>query len=162
MLQFSDFHQHWHTLSAPRLRPTIEIPSKLLSCKAYLRHSKMALRNQCSTLRYMSRPRRLHFSATPSHCSGIKAGLRRQRVGSGRPWWLQLRTLEGNYQQLREAGEKRPRRCSYCGRRNEHNARPRKTLHSSRLTANSSPRAPLIMPVALHILQLRPLSYHLS
>ena len=33
-------------------------------------------------------------------------------------------------------------------------------LHPSRLAANSSPQTPLIMPVALHLLQLRPPSCH--
>ena len=55
----------------------------------------------------MSRPRSLHFSTNPSHYSSIKAGLQRQRAGSGRPWWLQQRTLQ---RQSPAAGRSRSQR----------------------------------------------------
>ena len=76
----------------------------------------------------MSRPRILYFPATLSHYSSIKAGLLRQRVGSGQPWWLQLRTLQGKRPaavglQLGEAKAKKAPAVWLRGRRDEHNAR---------------------------------------
>ena len=147
---FLDLSQLWHTLSVPRFQPDIEIPRKLQLTKpqAYLRHSKLSLRNQCSTHRDMSRPRSLHFAATPSHYSKISAADRQEQEA--------LLAVTENFERgipssWEKREPKRSRRLGYCRRRDEHNARkcPEKILHlhPSRLAANSSSRASRIKSI---------------